>query len=45
MHGNVRLPSIFTSESGEWRVGGLDILSSMKDEGAVIYVGTLQYPQ
>ncbi|KAL9122474.1 MAG: hypothetical protein Q9187_000966 [Circinaria calcarea] len=42
VHGNIRISSIFTSESGEWRVGGLDILSSMKDEAAIIYTyGTL----
>ena len=40
VHGNVRVSSIFTSESGEWKLGGLDVLSSMKDDEAVIYVGT-----
>ena len=38
MHGNVRVSSIFTSESGEWRLGGFDVLSSMKDDDAIIYV-------
>ena len=38
VHGCVRASSIFTSESGEWRLGGLDILSSMKDDEAVICV-------
>ena len=38
MHGNVRVSSILTSESGEWKVGGLEILSSMKEDDAVIYV-------
>ncbi|MCJ1389222.1 hypothetical protein MMC18_002078 [Xylographa bjoerkii] len=37
VHGNIRVSSIFTSESGEWRLGGLDILSSMKEDDAVIY--------
>jgi SCY1-like protein 1 len=37
VHGNIRISSIFTSESGEWKLGGLDILSSMKEEDAVIY--------
>lgn len=32
---------MFTSESGEWRLGGLDILSSMKEDDAVIYVSTM----
>ena len=40
MHGNVRVSSVFTSESGEWKLGGLDVLSSMKEDEAVIYVGT-----
>ncbi|MCJ1403456.1 hypothetical protein MMC11_006679 [Xylographa trunciseda] len=35
VHGNVRVSSIFTSEGGEWRLGGLDILSSMKEEDAL----------
>lgn len=39
MHGALRVGSIYTSESGEWRVGGLEVLSSMKDDEAVIYVG------
>lgn len=39
IHGNVRVSSIFTSESGEWRLGGFDVLSSVKDDDAIIYVG------
>ncbi|CAK4033088.1 inactive serine threonine- kinase scy1 [Lecanosticta acicola] len=37
VHGNIRASSIFTSESGEWKVGGLDILSSMKEDDAIIF--------
>ena len=37
IHGNVRISSLFVSESGEWRLGGLDILSSMKDDEAILY--------
>jgi SCY1-like protein 1 len=37
VHGSIRASSIFTSESGEWKVGGLDILSSMKEDDAVIF--------
>lgn len=37
VHGSVRLASIFISQSGEWRLGGFEILSSMKDDDAVIY--------
>ena len=38
VHGSLRAASIFLSESGEWRVGGFDLLSSVKDEEAVIFV-------
>jgi SCY1-like protein 1 len=38
VHGAVRVSSIYTSESGEWRLGGFDILSSMNDDEAIIYV-------
>ncbi|MCJ1243442.1 hypothetical protein MMC30_000639 [Trapelia coarctata] len=43
VHGAIRVSSIFTSESGEWRLGGLDLLSSMKEDDAVIhtYAGLL----
>lgn len=37
IHGNIRLTSIFTSQSGEWRLGGLEVLSSLKDDDALIY--------
>ncbi|KAL3480077.1 armadillo-type protein [Aspergillus californicus] len=37
VHGAVRASSIYTSESGEWKLGGFDILSSMNDDEAVIY--------
>ena len=36
VHGSIRASAIFTSESGEWKVGGLEILSSMKEDDAVI---------
>lgn len=39
VHGAVRASSIFASESGEWKLGGFDVLSSMNDENAIIYVG------
>jgi hypothetical protein len=38
VHGCVRASSIFTSEGGEWKLGGFEILSSMKEDDAVIYV-------
>ncbi|KAG2414049.1 hypothetical protein HFD88_003240 [Aspergillus terreus] len=37
VHGVVRASSIYASESGEWKLGGFDVLSSMNDEHAVIY--------
>ncbi|KAI9054031.1 hypothetical protein LZ554_001204 [Drepanopeziza brunnea f. sp. 'monogermtubi'] len=37
VHGAMRVGSIYTSESGEWRVGGFEVLSSMKDDEAIIY--------
>lgn len=41
VHGSIRTSSVFTTESGEWKLGGLDVLSSMKEEDAVIYVSSL----
>jgi SCY1-like protein 1 len=38
VHGALRVSSIYTSESGEWKVGGFEVLSSMKDDDAIIYV-------
>jgi SCY1-like protein 1 len=37
VHGSVRASSIYTSDSGEWKLGGFDILSSMKEDDAIIY--------
>ncbi|GAB7361552.1 hypothetical protein MBLNU230_g1605t1 [Neophaeotheca triangularis] len=37
VHGNIRASSIFTCESGEWKVGGLDILSSIKEDDAILF--------
>lgn len=42
VHGSIRASSIYTSESGEWKLGGFEILSSMNDDEAIIYnYGTL----
>ncbi len=38
VHGSLKVGSIYTSESGEWKLGGLEVLSSMKDDEAIIYV-------
>ncbi|KAI0386958.1 ARM repeat-containing protein [Hypomontagnella monticulosa] len=37
VHGSLRVASIYTSESGEWKLGGFEILSNVKDDEAVIY--------
>ncbi|KIX95953.1 uncharacterized protein Z520_08208 [Fonsecaea multimorphosa CBS 102226] len=37
VHGAVRINSVFTSESGEWKLGGFEVLSSMNDDDAIIY--------
>lgn len=41
IHGNIRLSSVYISQSGEWRLGGFEVLSSMKDDDAIIYVCVL----
>ncbi|KAI9654739.1 MAG: hypothetical protein M1829_000875 [Trizodia sp. TS-e1964] len=37
VHGNIRVSSIFTSESGEWKLGGFEILSSLSEDDAILY--------
>ncbi|KAJ2962732.1 hypothetical protein NQ176_g10913 [Zarea fungicola] len=37
IHGCVRVGSIYTSESGEWKMGGFEVLSSVKDDESCIY--------
>ncbi|KAI0179554.1 ARM repeat-containing protein [Hypoxylon sp. FL1284] len=37
IHGSLRVASIYTSESGEWKLGGFEILSNVKDDDAIIY--------
>ena len=39
MHGNLKVGSVYSSESGEWKLGGFDVLTSLKDDESVIYVG------
>ncbi|KAG8864592.1 hypothetical protein FRB96_005096 [Tulasnella sp. 330] len=36
-HGSVRVDSVFISPSGEWKLGGFEVLSNPKDEAAVLY--------
>ncbi|KAF8476197.1 armadillo-type protein [Kalaharituber pfeilii] len=37
VHGNLRVSSIFMVESGEWKLAGFEVLSSLKEEDPVIY--------
>lgn len=37
-HGNLHVDSVFVASSGEWRLGGFELLSNAKDEAAVLYV-------
>ena len=37
VHGSVRVGSVFASESGEWKLGGFEVLSSMNEDDALIY--------
>ncbi|KXJ87728.1 armadillo-type protein [Microdochium bolleyi] len=37
IHGSLRAASIYTSESGEWKLSGFEVLSNVKDDDAVIY--------
>ncbi|CCL98356.1 uncharacterized protein FIBRA_00351 [Fibroporia radiculosa] len=36
-HGNVRMDSIFITTSGEWKLGGFEVLSNPKEDGAILY--------
>jgi SCY1-like protein 1 len=45
VHGNIRAASIYTSGSGEWKVAGFEVLSSMKEDDAVIYTYGIQLPE
>ena len=38
VHGNLRLSSIFTSESGEWKISGLEVLTILKEDETAIFV-------
>ncbi|KAF9420065.1 hypothetical protein BGZ94_009231 [Podila epigama] len=36
IHGNIRISSIFITKSGEWKVGGFEVLSSLKEDQPAI---------
>ena len=37
-HGKISISAIFLLPSGEWKLGGFELFSTPKDEGAVLYV-------
>ncbi|KAK4138828.1 ARM repeat-containing protein [Trichocladium antarcticum] len=37
VHGNLKVASVYTTESGEWKLGGFEVLSNVKEDGAIIY--------
>lgn len=37
VHGNIRAGSVYTSDSGEWKLAGFEVLSSMNEDEAMIY--------
>jgi len=40
VHGNIRLSSIYTSEAGEWKVSGLEVLTNLKEDENAVFVYT-----
>ncbi|KND03592.1 SCY1 protein kinase [Spizellomyces punctatus DAOM BR117] len=36
IHGNIRVDSIYTTKAGEWKLGGFELLSSLKEDNPVI---------
>ena len=41
IHGNLRMDSVFTAESGEWKLAGFEVLSALADDEPFIYVSSL----
>ncbi|KAK2593995.1 Nuclear aminoacylation-dependent tRNA export pathway component [Conoideocrella luteorostrata] len=37
IHGNLKVGSVYTSESGEWKLGGFEVLSNVKNDETAIY--------
>ncbi|KAK4042685.1 armadillo-type protein [Parachaetomium inaequale] len=37
VHGSLKVASVYTTESGEWKLGGFEVLSNVKDDEAVVY--------
>lgn len=40
-HGKLTVDSIFISPSGEWKLGGFELLSNSRDESPLLYVSYL----
>lgn len=38
VHGNIRLSSVYTSEAGEWKLSGLEVLTNLKEDETAIFV-------
>lgn len=38
VHGSIKIASIFTNKAGEWKLGGFELLCSMKEESPIILV-------
>lgn len=38
VHGSVKVASVFTNKAGEWKLGGFELLCSMKEESPIILV-------
>lgn len=38
IHGNCRIPSIYVTEGGEWKIFGFEITSSPKDSSSLLTV-------
>ncbi|KAI8070584.1 armadillo-type protein [Gilbertella persicaria] len=36
VHGNIRVSSVFTNKAGEWKLGGFELLCSMKEESPIV---------
>jgi SCY1-like protein 1 len=36
VHGNVNISSIFTTRAGEWKLGGMELLSALAEDGSMV---------
>lgn len=40
-HGSLRVGSIYTTESGEWKLGGFEVLSNVKESESTLDVSCI----